>query len=86
MPLDDIAAKAGTLVDAQDACDTTDHAAYDTADHGADGTCGPFAISRAALDPTGDPLSLGHNGQRHGGDKGGYSDKTADHDISNDVG
>jgi hypothetical protein len=29
---------------------------------------------------------LRHGGQRHGGDNGGNSDKTADHVISNDVG
>jgi hypothetical protein len=84
--LDDVTVKAGTLVDAQDAGDATDHAADDTADHGADRTGSPFAISRAPLNPTGNPLGLGHHGQRHGGDKGSYSDKTADHDISNDVG
>jgi hypothetical protein len=79
---DDVTVKARTLVDAQDACDATNHAANDTTDR----TGSPFAISRAPLNPTGDPLSLGHHGQRHGGDKGSYSDETADHDISNDVG
>jgi hypothetical protein len=45
MPFHDIAVKAGTLIDAQNAGDAADHAANDAADHGADRTSGSFAIS-----------------------------------------
>jgi hypothetical protein len=31
-------------------------------------------------------LGLRHDRKCDGGDKGGYSDKTADHDIASDVG
>jgi hypothetical protein len=84
--LDDVVAKAGTLVDAKNPSDATDHAANHTADDGADRAGCPFAISRASLDPTGNPLGLCHDGERHGGDKGSNSDKAADHDVSNGIG
>jgi hypothetical protein len=84
--LDNIIAKAGTLVDAEYASDATDHAANDTADDGADRTGCSFAIPRASLNSTGNPLGLRHNRQRHGGGKDSYSDKATDHDISNGVG
>jgi hypothetical protein len=83
--LDNIIAKAGTLIDAEHASDAADHAANDTADDGADRTGCSFAIPRASLNSTGNPLGLGHDGERHGGGKDSYSDKTADHDISNGV-
>jgi hypothetical protein len=84
--LDNIAAKAGTLIDAEHAGDATDHAANDTADDRADGTGCSFAIPCASFNSPGNPLGLRHGRERHGGDEGSYSDKTADHDISNDVG
>jgi hypothetical protein len=84
--LDNIGAEAGTLIDAEHASDATDDAANDSADDGADRTGCSFAIPRASLNSTGNPLGLRHDGKRHGGDKGSYSDKTADHDISNGVG
>jgi hypothetical protein len=84
--LDDIAAEARTLIDAEHAGHATDDTANDAADHGADGTGGSLTVARTALDATGNPLRLRHNGQRNGGDKGSNSDKTADHDSSNDVG
>ena len=43
--LDNITAKAGTLIDAEDSSYATDHAANDTADDGTDGTGCSFAIS-----------------------------------------
>jgi hypothetical protein len=43
--LDDIAAKAGTLVHAQNPADATDHPANDAADDGADRTSSSFAFS-----------------------------------------
>jgi hypothetical protein len=84
--LDNIIAKAGTLIDAENPGDATDHAANDTADDGADRTGCSFAIPRASLNSTGNPLGLRHNGERHGGGEDSYSDTTADHDISNGVG
>jgi hypothetical protein len=57
--LDDIASKAGALIDAQDSGDATDHAADDTADHCADGACGAFTIASASFDPARNPLGLG---------------------------
>jgi hypothetical protein len=74
--------KAGPIVHAQHPVDAADHAANDTADNGADRTGGSFALPRSPVNSTGDPLGLGHNRQRHGGGKGGNSNKTADHDIS----
>ena len=59
--LDDIIAKARTLIDAQNAGYATDHATNHTADDGADRTGRSFAISRAALNSAGDPLGLGCN-------------------------
>ena len=82
MPLVHITVKARTIVDAQNAVDAADHAANDTADHGTDRTGGAFAISRASLNATGDPLGLRDDGQRHGGGNGSNSDKTTDHDNS----
>ena len=43
--LDNITAKAGTLIDAEHSSYATDHAANDTADDGTDGTGCSFAIS-----------------------------------------
>jgi hypothetical protein len=43
--LNDITAKAGTFIDAEDSGYATDHAANDTADDGTDGTGCSFAIS-----------------------------------------
>jgi hypothetical protein len=45
MPLDDVTAKARTLVDAENAVDTTDHSANDATDNGSEGTGGSFAFS-----------------------------------------
>jgi hypothetical protein len=84
--LDNIAAKAGALIDAEHAGDATDHAANHTADDRADGTRCSFAIPCASFNSPGNPLGLRHGGERHGGGESGYSDKAADHDISNDVG
>jgi hypothetical protein len=84
--LDDVVAKAGTLLDAKNPGDATDHAANHTADDGADRSGRPFAFSRASLDPTRDPLGLRHDRESHGGDKGSNSDKAADHDVSNGSG
>jgi hypothetical protein len=81
-PLDDIIVKAGAVIDAENAAHSTNHAANDTADHGAERTGGSFAISRSSFDPTGDPLRLRHDRKRDGGDKCSNSDKSADHDIS----
>jgi hypothetical protein len=80
--LDNITVKAGTLVDAENPGDSTDHAANDAANDGADRTGCSFAISRASLNPPGDPLGLCRNRERHCGNKGSNSEKTADHDIS----
>jgi hypothetical protein len=80
--LDNIIAKARTLIDAENPGDATDDAAKDTADDGADRTGCSFAIPRASLNSTWNPLGLRHGGERHGGGKDSYSDKTADHDIS----
>jgi hypothetical protein len=79
---DDIAVKARTLIDAQNAVNSSDHAADDTADDGADGTGRSFALSRALINPAGDPLGLRRNGKRHCGYKGSNTNKTPDHDIS----
>ena len=40
-----VIAKARTLLDAENPGDATEHPANDTADHGADSTGGPFAVS-----------------------------------------
>jgi hypothetical protein len=80
--LNDITAKARTLIDAENAGYSADHAADDTANHGADRTGRSFTVSRSALDPTGNSLALRGDRQRHGGDNGSYSDKAANHDIS----
>ena len=45
MLLDNISAKAGTLIDARNPVDAADHAPDDTADKGAHGTGGSFAFS-----------------------------------------
>jgi hypothetical protein len=85
-PLDDVTVKAGTLIDAENPGDSTDHTSNDTADDGTDGPGGSFAISCAALNSTRDPLSVRRDRERYCRDKGSNSDKAADHDISNDVG
>ena len=84
--LDNVGMKAGAFIDAENPGDSTDHAANDAADDGTDGTGGSFAISGASLNPTGDPLGPCRNRERHCGDKGSNSDKTADHDISDGMG
>ena len=76
----------GVFAQGKDAGNATDDTANDAADHGANGTGGSLTVARTSLDATGNPLRLRHNGQRNGGDKGSNSDKTADHDSSNDVG
>jgi len=43
--LGSVIAKARTLLDAENPGDATEHPANDTADHGADGTGGSFAVS-----------------------------------------
>jgi hypothetical protein len=86
MLLDNIAVKAGTLVDAQNPGYATDHSADDAANDGTDRTGCSVAISGASLDPAWDPLGLRRDRERHGGDKGGNSDKATDHDISNCIG
>ena len=67
--LDHVAAKARTLVDAQNAGNAADHAANDAADHGADRTGGPLTVARASLDAAGDALGLGQRGNGEDGDK-----------------
>jgi hypothetical protein len=84
--LDGITAKAGAFIDAENSGDAADHAANYATDDGADRTGCSFAIPCASLNPAGDPLGLHHGWQRHGGDNGNYSDKAADHDISNGIG
>jgi hypothetical protein len=86
--LDHVAVKAGTLIDAEHPGDATHHAADDPADHGANRTGGAFAFTGASLDAARNPSVLGlrHNGKCNGGDEGSNSDKTTDHDRSNDVG
>ena len=82
MPLDDITAKARTLIDAENPAHTAHHTANDAADDGAKRTGSPFAFSRSPLNPAGDTLGMGYDGQRHGGGNSSYSDKTADHENS----
>jgi len=86
--LDHIAMKAGTLIAPQNPFHATHHAADDTADHGTDRTGGAFTLAGASLDAARDPSVLGlrHKGKCNGGDDGSNSDKTTDHDRSNDVG
>jgi hypothetical protein len=86
--LDHIAVKAGTLIDAEHPGNATHYAADDTADHGTDRTGGAFAVAGASFDAARDPpvLGLRHKGKCNGGDEGSNSDKTTDHDRSNDVG
>ena len=57
--LNDVLAKARTLVDAQNAGHATDHTANDAADYGADRTGGPLTVARAALDSARDALGEG---------------------------
>jgi hypothetical protein len=82
--------KAGTLIDAEHPGDAAHHAADDTADHGAHRTGRAFAVAGALLNAPGDPsrdlLGSRRNRKRDGGDEGGNSDKTTDHDSSNHVG
>jgi hypothetical protein len=80
--LGDVTVKTGTLIDAQNPGDSTDHAANDAADNGTDRAGGSLAISRASLNSTRDTLGLGGDRQRDGCDKRSNSDKTADHDFS----
>jgi len=79
---DDIAVKARTLIDAQNAVDAPDHATDDTADDGTDRTGRSLALSGALVNSAGNPLGLRRKGKRHCGDKGSDTDKTPDHDIS----
>ena len=82
MLLDHVAAKARPFVDAQHPGDASDHAANHATNHASDGSGGTFAVTRASLNPAWDPLGLCQRGQRQGGDKGGHSDKTLNHDCS----
>jgi hypothetical protein len=68
------------LVDAEHACNASNHAADDTADHGPDRSRGTFAIPRAPFNPARNPLGLSQRGKRQSGGKRGNTDKTADHD------
>jgi hypothetical protein len=79
---DDIAAEARALVDAENAVDSPDHAADDTADHGADRAGRSLALARALVNSAGNPLGLGRQGKCHCGGKGSDTDKTPDHDLS----
>jgi hypothetical protein len=80
--LDHILVKAGTLIDAQDAGDATDHTANDTAHDGADRAGRPFSFSRASLNSTGDALGRRCGGDCNCGGNGSDSDETADHGNS----
>jgi hypothetical protein len=80
--LDDITVKARSLVDAENPVNSSDHAANDAADHGADRTGRSLALSGALINSADDPLGLRHDRKRDGGNNGKNSDKAADHDIS----
>jgi hypothetical protein len=80
---DDISAETRTIVDAEDAVHAADDTTDNTADDRADRTRGPFAVTGAPLDASGDALRLGGKWQRHAGGNDGNSDVTADHDLSN---
>src|ERR1700742_1228578 len=67
---DDIVAKARPLIDAKYPGDAADYTANDPSDHGAHGTGGALAFSRAMLDSAGDALGLGDRRERDGGDEG----------------
>src|SRR5665213_1358780 len=80
-----IAVEARALVDAEHAGNSSDHAADDTPDHGTDRSCGTFAIARASFNPARHALGLRQRGYRQSGDKGGHSDKTANHAYSRSI-
>jgi len=86
MPFDHVAAEARALVDTKHAIHATDHAADDATDHGADRPSRPFTFSRTSFHAAGNTLGLRHDRQCNDGNKGRYSDKAADHDISSDFG
>jgi hypothetical protein len=79
---DHISAEARPLIDAKDACYSTDDAADHTTDNCPDGTCRPVSLSGTPLNAAGDALGLACNGEQYGDDDGGSSDKTADHGDS----
>ena len=85
MLLDDVTVKARTLIDAQNAGDTADHAADHATHDGANRAGGPFALPRASLNSPRNALGLRDGRKRHQGEKGGHPDKTADHGNSNAV-
>src|SRR5436305_3054897 len=73
--LDDVAAKARTLLDAQHPGNPADHAANGAADDGAHGTGRALAFPGAAFDTSGDALRLGKLRKCNGCGKGGNSDE-----------
>jgi hypothetical protein len=64
MPLDDVAVKPGTLIDAEHTIDTADHATDDATDNSADRPGCAFAFAGAAFNAAGYAL-----GGRDGGQK-----------------
>jgi hypothetical protein len=63
MPLDDVAVKPGTLIDAQDTVDTADDATHDATNYSADWPRGAFALAGAALNSSGYALG-GSDGRK----------------------
>ena len=65
MLFDDIAVKARTLLDAQNAGDAANHAADHAANNGADRAGSPFALPGASLNAPRNALGLRDDGKRH---------------------
>jgi hypothetical protein len=64
MPLDDVAVKAGTLIDAEHTIDTADHATDDATDNSADRPGCAFAFAGAAFNASGYALGGSDGGQK----------------------
>jgi hypothetical protein len=64
MPLDDVAVKPGTLIDAEHTIDTAYHATDDATDNCADRPRCAFAFPRAAFNASGYALRGSDGGQK----------------------
>src|SRR4051812_6843419 len=77
---DDIAAEARTIVHTEYAGNAADHATDGAANNGADRASRAATFIGAAFDAPRDALGLSERRDRHRGNDGGSSEKTADHD------
>src|SRR4029079_2819408 len=67
--LDDVGAKAGTLVDPENTGHATDDTAHSASDNGANGTSGSVTIARALLHAARNALRLDRNRNSKSGEK-----------------